>query len=133
MQDPAAPPAPFLLLPPPPAARSCGASLAPGAGPGHTADPGARTQPLSPPAPVPLPTCPPRPCRPGLERRRGAQTPLTHLVNIFLGGAFSMVVHFGAEVAEPHVGVAEKNLKPHRTPALYPSEHLPLTQGPGSR
>lgn len=48
----------------------------------------------------------------------------THLVNMFLGRAFLMVVGVGIRIIEPpHVGITEKNLK-HTRIAFTQHQHL---------
>ena len=89
-------------------------------------EPGSQDSALSHCQPHPPPrTPPPRLCHLRLERRRGAQTTLAYLGDIFLGRAFLMVVGFRTEITEPHVRIAEKNLKPHRNAARYSSRAPP--------
>lgn len=86
---------------------------------------GGPTSPQEPREPSAVPAAPLSP--PGAARAEKARRAVTHLVDIFLGRTFLMAVGFRVGVTEPHLRVAEENLKAHsHAPASAP-------RSPGAR
>lgn len=112
-------------------ARPC-SSPPPSSSPPPTATASARpapqggpTSPQEPREPSAVPAAPLSP--PGAARAEKARRAVTHLVDIFLGRTFLMAVGFRVGVTEPHLRVAEENLKAHsHAPASAP-------RSPGAR